>query len=129
LIALYGMSSPNVTKIVIMLEELGKDFTFRHVEVFRGRQFDPAFAAISPFGKVPVLVDGATGTTVFESAAILIYLAETYAPGILLPASGAERYAVLQWLVAQAAAVGPTRPEKPFHADAERSPRLCGAAL
>jgi GST-like protein len=98
------MSSPNVTKIVIMLEELGKDFTFRHLEAFRGRQFEPAFAVISPFGKAPVLVDGATGTTVFESSAILIYLAETYAAGFLLPAAGAQRYAVLQWLVAQAAA-------------------------
>jgi GST-like protein len=108
MIDLYGMSSPNVAKVMIMLEELGLDYHLNHIAVFRGAQFTREFRAISPFGKVPVIVDRSVDNlTVFESGAILVYLAETYDDGTLLPKSGAARYATLQWLVAQVAVVGP----------------------
>lgn len=106
MIELYGMSSPNVTKVLILLEELGVPYEMRHVDVFRGRT--EALAGISPFGKVPAIVDrGAGGLSVFESGAILTYLAETHGGEALLPRSGPGRYAALQWLMAQVAIMGP----------------------
>jgi GST-like protein len=107
MIELYGMSSPNVRKVGILLEELGLDYTLRHVAVFRGDQFDPSFLALNPFGKVPVLVDHARGggQPIFESGAILIYLAETY--GAFLPREGSARYEVLEWLMVQMSGIGP----------------------
>lgn len=103
-LTLYGMSSPNVVKILIMLEELGQSYTFEHVDLFSEGQFDAAFRALNPNSKVPVLtVDGAQ--PIFESGAILMYLAEHY--GRFLPASGPERYEVLQWTILQVATVGP----------------------
>jgi GST-like protein len=107
MITLYGMTSPNVLKILLMLEEAELAYEAKHVSVMHGEGQEPWFLAMNPFGKVPVLVDHANGEqVVFESGAILIYLAETYAPA-LLPASGPQRYAVLQWLVAQVAYAGP----------------------
>ena len=109
MITLYGMSSPNVRKVLIALEEMKLDHEVRHVEVFRGRQFDAEFLALNPMAKVPVILDpdGPAGAEpIFESGAILVYLAETYAPQFL-PASGPERYAVLKWLFMQVANLGP----------------------
>jgi len=109
MITLYGMSSPNVRKVLIALEEMGLAYATRHVPVFRGRQFDPEFVALNPMAKVPVLIDPAGpagGMPIFESGAILIYLAETYGPRFL-PAAGAARYRVLEWLFMQAASMGP----------------------
>ena len=103
MLTLYGMGSPNILKVVLALEELGLDYEARHVAVVAGEQFEPAFQALNPFGKVPVLVDGET--VLFESGAILIYLAER--EGRLLPASGPARYEVIKWLMAQMASVGP----------------------
>ena len=108
MIDLYGMSSPNIRKVVILLEELGLPYRSIHVAVFRRAQFDPDFSRISPFGKVPVIIDRDAGNlTVFESGAILTYLAETYGDDEMLPRSGPARYAVLEWLTAQVAMVGP----------------------
>ena len=108
MIDLYGMSSPNIRKVVILLEELGLPYRSIHVAVFRRGQFDPDFTRISPFGKVPVIIDRDAGNlTVFESGAILTYLAETYGDDEMLPRSGPARYAVLEWLTAQVAMVGP----------------------
>ena len=109
MLELFGMSSPNVRKILIALEEMALPYDVRHVAVFRGAQFDEAFVAMNPMAKVPVLVDcegPARGEPIFESGAILVYLAETYAPRFL-PASGPERYRVLKWLFMQVANVGP----------------------
>jgi GST-like protein len=103
---LYGMSSPNVRKVVIALEELGLDYQWRHVSVFRGENLGPEFRALNPFAKVPVLVEPDLPEPIFESGAILIYLAETFGPE-LLPKAGPARWAVLKWLMAQAANVGP----------------------
>jgi GST-like protein len=105
---LHGMGSPNVRKIVLMLEELEVPYDIKLVQVFHSEQFTPAFRALNPLSKAPVLVDRAVrpgGYPVFESGAILIYLAETF--GKFMPASGVERYEVLKWLFAQTSNVGP----------------------
>jgi GST-like protein len=109
MIEVYGMSSPNVVKITIMLEEVGLTYRQYHVNVFAKEQHRAEFLKISPNNKVPVIVDqaGPEGTplAVFESGAILIYLAEK--TGQLLPASGGARARVLEWLMVQLTAVGP----------------------
>ncbi len=109
MITLFGMSSPNVQKIQLMLEETGLPYGITRVDVWKGENFDPAFAALNPNRKVPVIVDpeGPDGepVTVFESGAILIYLAEK--TGQFLPAKGAARYQVLEWLAVQMCGVGP----------------------
>jgi GST-like protein len=99
------MVSPNVRKVSIMLEELELPYAMHHVSVFTGEQFNPAFLTMNPVGKVPVLVDHARGATVFESGAILFYLAETHER--FLPASGLARYEVMQWVMVQMASIGP----------------------
>lgn len=109
MIDVYGMSSPNVVKITIMLEELGLPYRQHHVNVFAGDQHAPEFLELSPNNKVPLLVDGdgpgGEKLPVFESGAILMYLAEK--TGQLLPAEGVERTTVLEWLMVQIASVGP----------------------
>ncbi|SRR5579883_938573 len=109
MIDVYGMSSPNVVKITIMLEELGLPYRQHHVNVFAGDQHAPEFLALSPNNKVPLVVDedgpGRERLAVFESGAILMYLAEK--SGQLLPASGVDRTTVLEWLMVQIASVGP----------------------
>jgi GST-like protein len=106
-IELMGMESPNVRKIGIMLEELGLEYVLRHVAVFRGDQLAPGFLALNPLGKVPVLIDHTRdpGRPIYESGAILLYLAETY--GALLPTSGFARYEVMEWLMVQMSSIGP----------------------
>jgi GST-like protein len=101
------MTSPNVRKVVILLEELGLPYELRHVAVFKGEQFTPEFLALNPLAKVPVLVDPALGQPLAESGAILFYLAERYGAGAFLPPDGPARYAVMQWLMVQMASVGP----------------------
>lgn len=107
MIQLYGMQSPNVRKVGILLEELGLEYSLKHVAVFRGEQFQPEFVQLNPLSKVPVLVDAVRGDgkPVIESGAILLYLAETY--GGFLPTGGAARYEVLSWLMVQVASIGP----------------------
>jgi GST-like protein len=101
----YGMQSPNVRKVLIMLEELELAYELRHVAVFKGEQFAPEFLALNPLGKVPVLVDPRLPAPLAESGAILFWLAER--EGALLPAEGPARYEVMQWLMAQMANIGP----------------------
>lgn len=106
---LYGGGSPNAQKIVLMLEELRLPFDLVKVDVYGGQQYSSEFLALNPIGKYPVLVDeneAAVGQPIFESCAILIYLAETYGPE-MLPRAGAARWETLEWLMAQAAWVGP----------------------
>jgi len=109
MITLFGCGSPNVRKVVILLEELGLEYETRFVGVMNAAQFEPAFLALNPLGRVPVIVDpeGPADEAIFESGAILIYLAEVYGHGEFLPAAGAERYAILKWLMLQMANVGP----------------------
>jgi glutathione S-transferase len=80
MIELYGMGSPNVVKIYIALEELELQYNVHPVDVFTGKQFDAEFLRLNPMAKVPVITDsegpGGKPCTLFESGAILLYLAE-----------------------------------------------------
>ncbi len=105
MIDLYFWPTPNGIKVSIALEEMGLPYRVHLVNIGRGEQHTPAFLAISPNNRVPAIVDDETGTSVFESGAILHYLAER--TGTFLPASGAPRYEVLQWLSWQMAGIGP----------------------
>jgi GST-like protein len=109
MIELYGMGSPNVVKIYIALEELGLPYTVHPVDVFTGKQFDPAFLKLNPMAKVPVITDsegpGGKPCTLFESGAILLYLAEK--TGQLLPTDVAAKYAAIEWMMVQMTTVGP----------------------
>lgn len=108
MIDLYAQTTPNVLKVTLMLEECGLEYRMVPIDVWKGEQFAPGFVALNPNSKVPVIVDhdGPGGpVTVFESIAILFYLAEK--TGRMLPANGPARYAAMQWAVFQAANLGP----------------------
>lgn len=109
MIALYGMGSPNVVKIYIALEELGLEYKVHPVDVFAGRQFDPDFLKLNPMAKVPVIVDsdgpGGKPCTLFESGAILLYLAEK--TGKLLAKETTAKYEAIEWMMVQMTTVGP----------------------
>ena len=102
---LYTWGTPNGRKISIMLEELGLEYKVHAVNITKDEQFKPEFLEISPNNKIPALVDRDEGCALMESGAIMIYLADKL--GKLLPASGPERYNVLQWLMMQMGSVGP----------------------
>lgn len=104
-IELHTDSSPNGFKITIALQELGLPYTLHHVRIDEGAQRRPDFLRLNPHGRIPVLVDAAAGITLFESAAILLYLAQK--TGRLLPQAPQERWQALQWLIFHAASVGP----------------------
>ncbi len=105
-LVLHGMSSPNVTKCVLMLEECGLDYELRHVAVFNQEQFTPEFLRLNPMAKVPVLEDPLLpGQPLAESGAILIWLAER--EGKFLPAAAGPRAETMQWLMHQMASFGP----------------------
>lgn len=109
MIDLYYWPVPNGWKISIMLEEIELPYQLIPVNLRKGEQEDAAYAAMNPNRKIPTLVDhdGEGGkTTIFESGAILIYLAEK--TGRLLPERGAARYEVLSWLMWQMSGLGPT---------------------
>jgi GST-like protein len=97
-------NSPNIRKIVMMLAETGLPHESQHVERQDGKLADD-YLAINPNGTVPAIVDRETQTTLFESAAILCYLAEK--SGKLLPENSQLRGEVLNWLIFEAANVGP----------------------
>jgi GST-like protein len=109
MIDFYALTSPNVQKIYIMLEECGLPYREKFVDVWKGDQYDPEFAKLNPNNKIPVIVDhdgpGGKPITVFESGAILLYLAEK--AGKFLPQDTAKKYEVLQWLMVQLTGVGP----------------------
>lgn len=108
MITLYAADSPNVVKIYLALEELQLEYAATPIDVMAGKNFAPEFVRLNPNAKVPVIVDHAASggpLTVFESGAILIYLAEK--TGKLLPTEPAQRYQVLQWLMVQMSGLGP----------------------
>jgi GST-like protein len=105
LITLYTWGTPNGRKVSIMLEECGLPYVVRPIDITQGAQFDPAFVAINPNSKIPAIVDDDGPMTVFESGAILVYLAEK--TGHFLPPAGPQRYAVLKWLMFQMGGIGP----------------------
>ena len=103
MIKYYFNLSPNPMKVALCLEEMGLPYQPVPVDTRRGQQFDPAFLAINPNGKVPAIVDG--DATVFDSNAILLYLAEK--TGRFIPSDLRGRAEVLQWLFWQMAGLGP----------------------
>lgn len=109
MLKLHAWSTPNGYKPLIMLEELALPYELVPVNIGKGEQHDPAYLRINPNGKIPTLIDDAGGAdapmVVFESGAILFYLAEK--TGRLLPKEGAARYQALSWLMFQMAGVGP----------------------
>lgn len=102
---LHGMQSPNVIKVILMLEECGLDYELRHTAVFNQAQFEPEFLKLNPLGKVPVLEDPRLGIPLAESGAILFWLAER--EGRFLPTQQPARAEVMQWLMVQMANYGP----------------------
>lgn len=102
---LYTDSSPNGFKITIALEELGVPYRLHHVRIDEGDHQQASYLAIHPHGRIPALVDQRTGITLFESAAILLYLAER--EGKLLPTDRGARWRTVTWLMFHAATLGP----------------------
>jgi len=106
MIDLYSAATPNGHKISIALEELELPYTLHKLDLQKGTQKEPWFLAINPNGRIPAIVDRAEDNfAVFESGAILIYLAEK--TGKLMPADPKGRSAVLQWLMFQMGGIGP----------------------
>lgn len=106
-IQLYSLPTPNGVKVAVMLEECGLAYDAHLVDIMKNDQFTPEFLSVNPNNKIPALVDpnGPNGQPLplFESGAILIYLAEK--TGKFLPT--ANRYEVLQWLMWQMGGLGP----------------------
>ena len=103
MIELLSANTPNGKKISIMLEEIGYEYKITKVDIDKGEQFKPDFKKISPLSKIPVIIDHKNNQTVFESGAILIYLAEQ--SGMFYDPK--ERLEINQWLMAQIGYVGP----------------------
>ncbi|WP_445638476.1 Glutathione S-transferase [Nostoc sp. DSM 114161] len=105
MIDLYTFTTPNGRKASVMLEEVGLPYNVYKIDITKQEQFTPEYIAINPNSKIPAIVDGETGIKVFESGAILIYLAEK--TDKLLPKDQKSRFQVLEWLMFQMAGVGP----------------------
>lgn len=110
MIDLYYWTTPNGHKVSIFLEEAGLPYKIVPVNIGQGEQFTPEFLKISPNNRIPAIVDNEPGegrapVALFESGAILVYLADKTAQ--FLPKSGAARYDVLQWLMWQMGGFGP----------------------
>ena len=110
MIDFYTWTSPNGFKVQIMLEETGLDYELHPVNLGEGEHKKPDYLAINPNGKIPAIVDrdgpGENEVTVFESGAILLYLAEK--SGKFLPEDPAGRWRATSWLMFQMAGIGPS---------------------
>ncbi|MDZ7955674.1 glutathione S-transferase N-terminal domain-containing protein [Nostoc sp. DedQUE09] len=105
MIDLYTFTTPNGRKASVMLEEVELPYNVHKIDITQQQQFIPEYIAINPNSKIPAIVDQETGIKVFESGAILIYLAEK--TGKLLPTEQKSRFQVLEWLMFQMGGVGP----------------------
>jgi len=105
MIDLYTWSTPNGRKVSIMLEEIGLPYKTIPIDIGKNEQFAPAFLRISPNNRIPAILDVDNGQTLFESGAILMYLAEK--TGKLWPKSGEAHWRVVEWLMWQMGGVGP----------------------
>ncbi|HSV80633.1 MAG TPA: glutathione S-transferase N-terminal domain-containing protein [Ramlibacter sp.] len=109
MIELYYYTSPNARKVLMMLEEVGLAYEVRWIDISAGDQHSEAYALVNPNRKVPALIDsegpGGRPLALFESGAILLYLAEK--TGRLLPVDHARRWNVIQWLFWQTSSQGP----------------------
>ena len=102
-LTLYTAATPNCYKVSVTLEEMALPYTAVRVDLAAGEQKSPAFLQINPNGRVPALVDD--GFQIFESGAILLYLAEK--TGLLIPSDARGRSQVVQWLMFQMGGIGP----------------------
>lgn len=106
MITLYTSATPNGHKPSVTLEEMGIPYTVKAIKLSEGTQKEPWFLAINPNGRIPAIVDHDEGDfAVFESGAIMIYLAEK--SGKFMPADAKGRSRVLQWLMFQMGGIGP----------------------
>ncbi|TXG82363.1 MAG: glutathione S-transferase [Sphingomonadales bacterium] len=106
MITLYTSATPNGHKASVTLEEMGLAYTVQPIKLSEGTQKEPWFLAINPNGRIPAIVDHDEGDfAVFESGAIMIYLAEK--SGMFMPADAKGRSRVLQWLMFQMGGIGP----------------------
>ncbi|CAG1009328.1 glutathione S-transferase [Myxococcaceae bacterium] len=106
MIDLYTAPTPNGWKASVTLEELGIPYEVHAIDLSKGEQKEPWFLAVNPNGRIPAIIDrDAGGLAVFESGALMIYLAEK--AGRLLPSSGPGRARTLSWLMFQMGGIGP----------------------
>ena len=109
MIDLYTAATPNGQKIHMMLEETGLEYRSHWVDIGKGDQFDPAFLKLSPNNKIPAILDhdgpGGEPSAIFESGAILLYLADK--TGQFLPEEPSKRWDTMQWLMWQVGGFGP----------------------
>lgn len=105
MIDLYTWSTPNGYKASIALEELGLDYKVHPIDITKDEQFQPHFLKVSPNNRIPAIVDNETGQSVFESGAILVYLASK--TGKLLAKDGPRHWQALEWLMWQMGGFGP----------------------
>ena len=109
MIELHTWSTPNGRKVSIMLEECGLPYSVHKIDISKGEQFKPDFLKISPNNRIPAILDpdgpGGKPLSLFESGAILIYLAEK--TGRFLPKDPVEKYKTIEWLMWQMGGVGP----------------------
>ena len=103
MIELFSANTPNGKKISIMLEEIDYEFKVTKVDISKDEQFKPDFKKISPFSKIPVIIDHKNNKTIFESGAILIYLGEISGKFY----NKDDRTNINQWLMAQMGYIGP----------------------
>ena len=106
---LYSSPTPNGVKVSIMLEEIGLPYEPHYIDIGADQTWGPEYLSLNPNGKIPAILDpdgpGGKPLALFESGAILVYLAEK--TGKLLPSDPADRYRTLQWVMFQMAAIGP----------------------
>ena len=105
MIKLYTAPTPNGHKISCLLEALEMDYEAILVNLSEGEQFKPNFLKISPNGRIPAIVDTENDLSIFESGAIMIYLADK--AGKLIPQDTAKRYKVMEWVMFQMGGIGP----------------------
>jgi GST-like protein len=109
ILQLYSLATPNGVKVSIMLEEIGLPYEAHLVDIGNDESWTPEFLSLNPNGKIPAILDpdgpGGKPLGLFESGAILVYLAEK--TGKLLPADPARRYETIQWVFFQMAFIGP----------------------
>jgi GST-like protein len=105
MIDLYTWTTPNGRKVSIALEEMGLPYTVHPIDIGKDEQFAPDFLKISPNNRIPAIVDRDADYPLFESGAILMYLAEK--TGKLMPKDLASRYRVIEWLMWQMGGIGP----------------------
>tara|TARA_Y100001970_G_scaffold286948_1_gene410362 strand:- start:856 stop:1482 length:627 start_codon:yes stop_codon:yes gene_type:complete len=102
-IELFSADTPNGKKITIMLEEIRYEYKLTKVNISKGEQFNPEFVKISPFSKIPVIIDHDNNETIFESGAILMYLGDK--SGMFY--NKEDKVKINQWLMAQMGYIGP----------------------